>query len=87
MIWKLASGSPNWRRCSAYRSAVSYAEVAWPSAAQAHVARVVASTRLVSRNDRAPGSRFSAGTRTLSRMMSACHTARSDTFPSITVAS
>ena len=60
--------------------------MAWPSAAQAQVLRVVASTRLVSWNERAPGSRFPAGTRTLSSVMSACHTELSDTFPSITCA-
>ena len=38
----------------------------------------------MSLNDRAPGSRLAAGTRTLSSVMSACHTERSDTFPSMT---
>ena len=46
--------------------------------------RVVARTRVVSLNERAPGSRFSAGTRTFSSVISACHTERSDTFPSMT---
>jgi hypothetical protein len=60
--------------------------VAWPSAAQAQVLRVVASTRVVSLNERASGSRFADGTRTLSRVISACHTERSDTLPSMTAA-
>ena len=58
--------------------------MAWPSAAQAQVLRVVARTRVVSLNERAPGSRFSAGTHTFSSVISACHTERSDTFPSMT---
>ena len=48
--------------------------------------RVVARIRVVSLNERAPGSRFPAGTRTFSSVMSACHTERSDTFPSMTCA-
>jgi hypothetical protein len=43
------------------------------SAAQAQVLRVAARIRVVSLNERAPGSRFSAGTRTSSSVMSACH--------------
>ena len=50
-----------------------------PSAAQAQVLRVVARTRLVSLNERASGSRLAAGTRTSSRVISACQTDRSDT--------
>ena len=60
--------------------------MAWPSAAQAQVLRVVARTLVVSLNERAPGSRFPAGTQTSSSVMSACHTERSDTFPSMTCA-
>ena len=60
--------------------------MAWPSAAQAQVLRVVARTRVVSLNERACVSRFSAGTRTFSSVMSACHTERSDTLPSMTFA-
>ena len=60
--------------------------MACPSAIQAQVLRVVASTRPVSRNDVAPGSLFSAGTRTPVRVMSACHTERSASLPSIRVA-
>ncbi len=58
--------------------------MAWPSAAQAQVLRVVARIRLVSENERAPGSRFAAGTRTFSSVISACHTERSDILPSMT---
>jgi len=36
---------------------------------------------------RAPGSRFSSGTRTSDSMISACQTERSDPLPSIRVAS
>ncbi len=46
--------------------------------------RVEASTAAVFRNDCAPGSRFSAGTRTSSSSISACQTARSEPLPSIT---
>ena len=61
----------------------SYAAVAWPSAPQATAFRVPASTRAVSRKLFAPGSRFASGTRTSVRVISACHTARSEPLPSI----
>jgi hypothetical protein len=86
-IWKLTSGLPNCSRCRQYATAASYAAVAWPSAPHATALRVPASTRPASLKLFGPGSRFSSGTRTPDRVISACQTARSDPLPSIRRAS
>jgi len=56
------------------------------SVIQAQAMRVPVRIRAQSLREFAPGSRFSAGTRISSKLISACQTARSDALPVMTVA-
>ena len=85
IIWNPTNGLPNWCRSFAYARAISYAATACPSDAHATMLRVPPSTRRGVLKRVAPTSRFSSGTRQSVMTMSAFHTERSATLPSMTV--
>ncbi|MCY1557810.1 hypothetical protein D9M68_946900 [compost metagenome] len=79
-------GRPNWLRSTAYRRATSKAASCWPTACQATARRVTFRTLFVSRKLFAWASLKKSGTTTLSSVMSAFWTVRSEILFSILVA-